>query len=207
MATLTGGSSLELLGGGAAAVLAIIGLTGYQPMFMTAIATILIGAALLAHGASVTARWADTMRRTAADRERKEIGGGLGTEILGGAVGIVLGILALANILPFTLLAVATLVFGGTIVAGAPAQAELARLVRDNDRRIGKFTYEAVEASSGAWVLVGLGAIVLGILALIHVGPPLTLVMVAMLAIGGAVFLGGTALTARFARRLAQHAT
>ncbi len=39
-ATLTGGSTLELIGGGGAVVLAIIGLTGFLPMYMTAIATI-----------------------------------------------------------------------------------------------------------------------------------------------------------------------
>src|SRR5215468_116334 len=56
-ATLAGGSSLELIGGGAAAVLAIIGLTGTLPFYMTPIATIAIGGALVAHGAAVTARW------------------------------------------------------------------------------------------------------------------------------------------------------
>lgn len=41
-ATLTGGSSLEMIGGGGAVVLAILGLVGFLP-FMTAIAAIAIG--------------------------------------------------------------------------------------------------------------------------------------------------------------------
>lgn len=65
--TLMGGSSLELLGGACAVVLSIIGLAGYLPIFMTAISTIAIGAALFAHGAAVTARWTGTMRRVAGD--------------------------------------------------------------------------------------------------------------------------------------------
>lgn len=204
-AALTGGSALELLGGGAAVVLAIIGLSGFLPVYMTAIATIAIGGALLAHGAAAAARYQDTVRRAAASRGQQiEVIGGLGSEVFGGAAGIALGILALANVIPFVLLAVAAIVLGGSILLGAPAQPDLARLAPDENRRVGRMTYEAVEGASGAMALVGIGAAVLGILALIHVGPPLTLVLVAMLAIGGALFLGGSALTARFARRLQQ---
>ena len=204
-ATLTGGSTLELLGGAAAVILAIIGLSGYLPLYMTAIATIAIGGALLAHGASVTARWTDTMRQAAADGvERVELAGGIGSELFGGACGIALGILALANVMPLVLPAVAAIVFGGAILLGAPAQPELARVASDRDRKIGRITYQAVEASTGTMVLVGVAAIVLGILALVSGGPALTLVMVAMLGVGGALLLTGGALTARFARHLHQ---
>jgi len=202
---LTGGSSVELVGGGVAVVLAIIGLTGSLPIYMASVATIAIGCALLAHGAAVTARWTDTIRRAVVDRsERLEVTGGIGSEILGGMCGIVLGILALAGAAPLVLLPVAAIVSGGAILLGAPAQPELARLAPDRDRRMNRITFEAVEASTGAMVLVGLGAVVLGILALIPVGPVLTLVMAAMLAVGGALLLTGGALTARFARHLRQ---
>lgn len=204
-ATLAGGSSLELIGGGGAAVLAIIGLTGTLPFFMSTIGTIVIGGALLAHGAAVTARWTDTMRRAAGDRaEQIEIGGGAGSEFLGGAGAIVLGILALAGVMPGALLPVAMIVVGGTILLSAPAQPEIARLASDRDRAMSRITHEAVEGTSGAMVLAGLGAIVLGILALVGIGPVYTLVLVALLAVGGALLLGGSALTARFARQLHQ---
>jgi hypothetical protein len=204
-ATVTGGSSLEMIGGGAAVVLAIIGLSGYLPIYMTAIATIAIGAALVAHGASVSARWADAMRRVAAQRkERTEIATGLGSEVFGGACGIALGILALANIMPFVLLAVAAIVLGGAILLAAPAEPDIAKLAGYSELKGEQVTYRAVEGSSGAMLVAGIGSIVLGILALIRVGPPLTLVLISMLAVGGAVFLSGGALTARFARRL-QH--
>ncbi|HEX8115363.1 MAG TPA: hypothetical protein VF516_46875, partial [Kofleriaceae bacterium] len=163
------------------------------------------GGALLAHGAAVTARWTDTMRRAAGDRaEQVEIGGAAGSELLGGAGAIVLGILALAGVMPLVLLPVATIVIGGTILLGAPAQPEIARLAPDRDRRMSRITYEAVEGASGGMALAGLGAIVLGILALLRVGPVYTLVQVAMLVVGIALLVGGSALTARFARRLQQ---
>lgn len=204
-ATLTGGSSLELLGGAVAVVLAIIGLSGFMPLHMASIATIAIGAGLLAHGASVAARWADAARLAAADRiERVEVAGSAGSEVLGGATGVVLGILALAGVMPFMLLASAAIVFGGTILLSAPGHPDLARLATDRDRQIGRITRDAIEATTGAMVLAGIGAIVLGILAVIRVGPALELAMVAMLAVGGALLLTGGALTARFARRLQQ---
>ena len=206
VATMTGGAGLEVIGGGAAVVLAIIGLAGYLPMYMTAIATITIGAGLLAHGAAAAARWNDTVRRAGFNRnERLEVSSGLGSEVFGGAVAIALGILAMAGVVPFTLLAVSAIVVGGAILIGAPAQPELARVARDPDHRYDRATYEAVEGTSGAMALAGIGAAVLGILALIGIGPALTLVMISMLAVGGAMFLGGSALTARFARGL-QHA-
>ncbi len=204
-ATLAGGSSLELIGGGGTAVLAIIGLCGTLPFYMTTIATIVIGGALLAHGAAVTARWTDTMRRAAGDRaEQVEIGGGAGSEFLGGAGAIVLGILALAGVMPLVLLPVAMIVVGGTILLGAPAQPEIARLAPDRDRRMSQITHEAVQGTSGGMVLAGLGAIVLGILALVGVGPVYSLVQVSLLAVGIALLLSGGALTARFGRRLQQ---
>jgi hypothetical protein len=67
-----------------------------------------------------------------------------------------------------------------------------------------RITRDAVEGASGGMVLAGLGAIVLGILALVGVGPVYTLVQVALLAVGIALLISGGALTARFARRLQQ---
>ena len=194
-ATMTGGSSLELIGGAGAVVLAIIGLAGYWPLYMAAIATIAIGGALLAHGAAASARVASTLRDISG-RDRVELGSGLGGEVLGGAAGVTLGILALVGIAPMVLLSVAAIVVGGAILIGAPAQPNLPGV---------RGSHQAIEGTSGAMALAGAGAVVLGILALLKVGPVLTLVMVAMLAVGGALFLEGSALTARFARRL-QHA-
>jgi hypothetical protein len=201
-ATITGGSSLEALGGAGAVVLAILALSGILPFFLTAIATIAIGGALLAHGLAVAARWNDTVARVGAETERVELAGGMSSEVLGGAAGIALGILALANVIPMVLLPIAAIVLGGSILLATPAQPEVARLAREPDAKYDRITYEGVQATSGAMALAGAGAVVLGILALLHVGPVLVLSVIAMLAVGGAELLSGGALTARFAHNL-----
>ena len=203
LGVLTGGASLEVIGGAAAVVLAIIALTGTLPFYLTAIATICVGGALLSQGAAIGARWRDTVQRLGGRTETAEMTGGIAAETLGGACGVVLGILALANVYPLVLLPIAALVFGGTMLIGSPAQAELGELSPDRDRRYERIEREAMRASGGMMALVGIGGGVLGLLALIHVGPALTLAMVAMLVFGGGVLLSGGALATKFGRRLA----
>lgn len=204
-ATMVGGSSLELIGGGGALVLSIIGLIGGWPLYMTSISSIAIGGALLAHGGAVTARLADTMRRAGDARaEQAEIAGGASSEFIGGGGALTLGILALANVAPLILLPIAAIVVGGAILLGAPAQPAIARLVPGRERPMSRITYEAVEGASGTMVLSGLASIVLGILALVGVGPVFTLVLVAMLVVGGSLLISGSAMTTRFTRRLMQ---
>ena len=199
-----GGSSLESIGGLAAAVLAVIGITGFQQVNMLSIACIVTGIALLAHGGSIVARWHDVLHRLEGDRfDRSELIGGIGTEMFGGAVGLVLGVLALANVRPFTLLPVAAIVFGGSLLLGGAAQPDLEALVPEYDPRYRRITRTAIEASGGVMVMVGIAAAVLGILALLEVGPVMTLPLVGMLCIGAALLMAGGALTARFARRFA----
>ncbi|MGE5184154.1 MAG: hypothetical protein ACM31C_18925 [Acidobacteriota bacterium] len=201
-AVFTGGASLEVIGGAAAVVLAIIGLAGAYPVWMLSIATICAGGALLAEGGSIAARWNDVMRQLGGDTsERAEVVGGIGTEVIGGAAGIVLGILALVGVMPFVLLSVAAIVFGGSLLLGGAAQPELDALVPERDARLRRITRGAIQASGGVMVMVGIAAAVLGILALLSVGPIVTLSLIALLCVGGALLVGGGALTARFARR------
>lgn len=198
---LTGGASLEVIGGAGAVVLAIIALTGTLPFYLTAIATIAIGGALMSQGAAIAARWRETVLRVGGRDEQFELGSGIAAETLGGACGVVLGILSLAHIYPNYLLPIAAMVFGGTLLIGSPSQAELANLGADRYDRVMR---EAVRASSGVMALVGIGAGVLGLLALIKVGPAFTLTMVAMLIFGGGLLLSGGTLAAKFGRRFAR---
>jgi hypothetical protein len=201
--TIAGGSSLEVLAGAGAIVLAIIGLIGYYPFYMASIATIAVGAALLVYGGAIAARWSDTVRRLRRTDEEL-VAGGVGTEIVGGIAGIILGIIALAGILPFTLLAVAAIVLGGSVLLGGAAQPDVAIFSFDRDPRIERVTRRSVETSGGVMVLVGAAAVVLGILALVQIGPALALATVAMLALGAGLLLAGGATAARFGRRLTQ---
>jgi len=204
---VTGGASFEAIGGAAAIVLAIIGLAGYLPFYMTAISAIAVGAGMLVHGVTVAARWRDTIERFRRERnEELAFAGGIGTETVGGACGVVLGILALANVMPGVLLPVAAIVLGASALLAGPAQPQLAQLARDRDPRFEDAFHDAVRATTGVDVLVGAGAIVLGILALLGIGPAMTLTMVSMLALGVGLLLAGGALAARFGRQL-RHAS
>src|SRR5690606_29009125 len=116
-----GGTVAEAIVGAAAVVLAVLGLANIWPGYMASIATIAVGAALLFQGGAVAARYSDLAKRTGAS----EIGGGVSAEILGGAAGIALGVLALLNIMPATLTPVAIIVFGGALIIGSAATARL----------------------------------------------------------------------------------
>lgn len=197
---LAGGSSLETLGGLAAVILAILGFSR-APVIMGACATIAIGIALLALGASIMARWRHALQRTKGTRlDRRELAEGVSTEVFGGVVGIVLGVLALTGVVPTVLLPVAAIVFGGSLLLGGTLQPDLVYLSPERNPKYARLTYSAIQASGGIMVLVGVASAVLGILALVEVGPPLGLALVAMLSIGFALVLAGSSLTVRFLR-------
>jgi hypothetical protein len=195
---LAAGSAVEALGGAAAAVLAILGLATLFPMTLSAVATIAVGAALLAEGAAIASRYA---RLLAASEQTRlgavEIGGGMSAEFVGGAAGVVLGLLALLSVAPITLTAVAVIVFGGALLLGCGT---VSRVSPESGAHTG-VGHEVVMAASGAQVLVGLGSIVLGIVALVGIVPE-TLILVALLSVGTTIVLSGSAIAARLATLL-----
>lgn len=199
---LAGGSTLETLGGLAAVILGVVGFQE-RPIEMCAVATIAIGVALLSQGASIMARWRHAVGRLQGTKpDRNELVEGVSTEVFGGFVGIVLGILALAGIRPAVVLPVAAIVFGGSLLLGGATQPDLVYLAPDRNPRFARLTFSAIQTSGGIMVLVGVAAAVLGILALLDVGPPISLSLVAMLSIGFSLLFAGGALTARFVHRL-----
>jgi hypothetical protein len=195
-ATLERGTQLELLAGAVGLVAAIAGLAGAVPIAAASIATIAVGTALLAQGGTTAARWREADHIP--DTERAEALG-IGTEVAGGLASIVLGALALIGVMPRELLASAMLVLGASLLLGGPAQPEL---VRDLVPRRWRITREGVRTSSGAMVMAGLAAIVLGILALVG-GPAraVVLALVAVLCIAAALALSAAVLARRIPRR------
>jgi hypothetical protein len=187
----------EAFGGAIGVVLAILGLAGVLPEYMAAIASIAIGAALLAQGGALAARWSH-LHSEAAGIETAEIGTGMSAELFGGAVGVALGVLALVGVAPQYLLPIALIVFGGTLLLGTATEADLAQLARPNALEAGKakLVREATVAASGTQLLVGIAAVVLGIVGL--VGPARLLVtLVGMLVVGGSILLTGATLGGR----------
>jgi hypothetical protein len=182
-------------------VLAIIGLAGGLPSAMMSIATIVLGGAILLDAMAIGGRYERLVRDTWGVEGRTskvQVGSGLSAEALAGIAGVVLGILALLGIMPETLCAVALIVFGGGLMLGSMARgrfnstsaAHYAGAVSSTAMRAFE---EATTVAAGGDVLIGIGAVVLGILALLGIYP-LTLVLVGFLGVGGAVMLGGSVL-------------
>ena len=198
-----GGATTEAFGAAAAIVLAIIGLAGVLVDPMMAVATIVLGVAVVMDAAAVGARFERIVSALAASEgarvARAEIGGGISAGTFGGIAGIVLGILALLGLAPTSLCSVALIVFGAALLFGSVEKKRIASI------RTGTYGFtegtrrtidEAIGASAGGDVMMGIGAVVLGILALLGLDAA-TLVLVGYLGVGATVLLSGSAFGAR----------
>ena len=128
MGRLASGSIMEAVVAIGAIVLSIIGLAGMLSNVMAAIATIIIGGALLVEGGAIGSdygRLISESREESGGFDAVELGGGLTAEFLGGIAGIVLGILALFGTAPTVLMPAAVIVFGAALLLGSAAAAEL----------------------------------------------------------------------------------
>jgi hypothetical protein len=175
-------------------VLAVLGLLNVVPEAMMAIATIVVGVAILLQGAQTVGEYSRLIAAgPGAQAIAGTLSGGVTLEFLSGGVGIVLGILALFSHTP-TLAPAALIVFGATLllsgaivarraaepsgVVGASPQAQAAQAI----------AAQMAAVTSGAEIMIGIAGIVLGILALVPIhGAILTLV--GLLAVGGALLM------------------
>lgn len=196
------GSAVAALCGLGAVVLTILGLAGMAPTPLCSIAVICAGAALAFEGGSISAKYHEIIEASGGSKKHAaEVESGMSAEMLGGIAGIVLGILALIGLVPVLLVEIAAIVFGATLLLGSGTQHRLNQMInlRPTDQHAAHVAHEAVATATGADVLIGIGAIVLGILGLVgiaaHVAPVLALV--AILAVGVAELLSGSAVGAR----------
>lgn len=176
-----GGSILEVLAGVGAVVLAIIGLADVSRFGMTGAATIVVGAALMLEGGALLATLRG-LRRHGPRGMKAQLGGPASIAILGGVAGIVLGALALAGIASELFLAIAAIVYGGTLILASMGTARA-------HAEVG----EGGETASGLELLAGVVAVTLGILALFDVAP-MVLTLIALLAVGATVLVSGSSL-------------
>lgn len=185
---IEGGVGLEAAAGAATVALAILALAGVVPADLMAIAVIVGGAGLLIRGASVGSRIRRLMARTRDQLEEVELVTGIGAEAVAGIGGVVLGILALIGLDPGVLVAAAVVAFGAALFIGAGSKRATTAALRSSDSSTARVV---AEGDAGAEILIGLGVAVLGILALISVGPAATLSLVGLLALGGGMLLDG----------------
>jgi hypothetical protein len=194
--TVIGGSSTEALTGAGAVVLAILGLAHIAPQMMVAVAAIALGAALIMDGAAVAAEYSRILAESGDGKiSKSELGGGLSTQVVGGVAAVVLGVLALLNIEATTLLAIAAIVLGVTVISsgGVTTRLNALKIEASDEHEVAKrVAHEALTTATGTDILVGLAAVVLGILALVGIAPT-TLTLVAMLALGASILLTGGA--------------
>ena len=182
----------ETVGAIAIIVLSIIGLAGTAPAVMLSIATIVIGAAILMQGANTASEYAELFAVEGAGLSRPgAVGGGITLEFLAGGAGVVLGILALLTPATGVLSAAALIVFGSTLLlsAGATARAsEIQTEAASLSVSARALLRQTAGVASGAQIMIGITAIVLGILALVglHEG---ILILVGQLAIGAALLM------------------
>jgi hypothetical protein len=188
------GSYSEALGGIAAIVLTILGLAHVAPIFLVAIATVAVGAALVIHSINLIQEFV----RVLAQPRIAELGGtSAGSlELLGGAAGIVLGVLALLNIDPVDLVAIAAIGYGSSLLMSSSSASRmmLARIEMAYDDQVRRrLASEIVISSTVSQALSSLAAIVLGILALAGFSS-IILVLIALLSLGTVILLNGAAL-------------
>ncbi len=200
--TVLAGSIAEGVAGGAAIVLAVVGLSNIASNLMLYIATIAIGAALLLEGGAVSFRFSELVRAThSGPMQEAELGVGVTAEFLGGVVGIILGVLALLSMAPLVLVPVATIVFGATLIMGSGATVRLNALEYEGaaeKTRLMRISHEAVSAAAGVQLLLGLATVVLGILAVTGTAP-VVLSLTALLVVGVSGFMDAAAIAARMA--------
>jgi hypothetical protein len=205
------GGFVDAIGGLTTIVLGVLGLAGVAPTMMIGIATVVFGAALLIQGGTMLSEYAQIIFPPGAKATSVDHFGGnsLSVVFLVGAAGIVLGVLALLKIHAMDLTPIAVIAFGTALVLSSNAVWHLHSLKHALIRSATQSTEgesklagieilasEMASGSAGLQALVGLAAIVLGILALAGTGiDSAVLILVAFLALGATLVLTGSALS------------
>lgn len=189
------GSTIDAIGGVTVVVLAIVGLAGIGPSYMLSIAAIVLGGSLLFQGGLMTAEYSEILSSLKGGSSL-EFGGGIGAEGLAGISAVILGVLALFGLNPAILMSVAAIVLGGGLVlsSGVALRFNSVKIdLAEGTSEAKTVAREALSAASLTQVFVGMGAAILGILAVIGINP-MVLSLVAMLAVGASTVLTGGAL-------------
>lgn len=196
--TMANPITVGIVGIGAVA-LAILGLAKVFPQMLASVAVIAVGIGLAFEGGAISARYAFLIGEGVKSEAIRV--GGITSLFVAGAAGIALGILALVGVYPTTLIPVAAVVFGAAIILDSGTNERLSILElhhRAGERStIGEgVVRQAAQSSASLQVLAGAGAVVLGILGLIHI-VPIVLSLIAFLSIGAVNLLSSPMISSR----------
>lgn len=179
--------------GAAAAVLGILGLAGVLPMILAEVAVILVGASYVGAQGTGAARYEPALSESERLQLRTlPLTGAVGGEFVGGVAAALLGLLALLGVASGPVLAIAVILLGAVaIMNGRSHERVTAFMIETSDAspRVKAIAREASSTSMGALLLVGMGAVALGILALVITSSTVPLVLVASLALGFGILL------------------
>lgn len=206
--TATVGPMTEGAAGIAVIVLAVLGLASISPGVLASVAVIVIGVGLLIESANTGIEYSRVMSQGASGAavETAELGADVTVELMAGIAGIVLGVLALLTAgSVMHLLPAALIVFGGTLLL-AGFSATTIRTVRGiesaTDAPLITMQSELAPAR-GLQVLIGVSAIVLGILSFV-LSAGGTLMMVGFLVVGAALLATSANFTQSFMKLLSR---
>ena len=175
----------------AAIVLAVIALAGISAPILAAIITIVIGVGLMVQAFNSAAEGSKAAPAgLAASGPTSEVGGEVMVDCLTGITGIVLGVLALVGINAPHLIPVALIVFGGALLLGGAVQMRprTAPVAVTATGQVQVVSHQGSAAAGGMEIMVGIAAIVLGILSLIFMSS-WVLVLVGFIAVGAALLM------------------
>lgn len=199
------GAVVEGIGALAAVVLAILGIVGLVPVYMAAIAAIVIGAALLAQATAVASEYTALLGRVAGGALGSvELGAGMTAEFVIGGSTVTLGILSLVGIHPMVLLPCAVIAIGAALILTSGTTTRLNDLkleAAEAGTLAQSVSRAAVSGATGVQVLAGFAAGVLGIIALVSVDA-MQLILVGFLVAGAASALSATALSGKMLQSL-----
>ncbi|HKI44687.1 MAG TPA: hypothetical protein VKA08_05045 [Balneolales bacterium] len=198
---LSGGTMLEAIGGIAAIALTILSLAGLMPVLLTSIAVIAIGAALFMEGTSIAAEYRDLLASTSNNQlSAEELGSGISIEFVAGIGAIALGILSLVGVATFTLLPISAIVLGAGVLLSSGTKSRLNSTkirMADVSNTANAIARDIASTSIAGELFIGVGAMTLGILALIGLSP-MMLTIIGILGVGTSSAMSGSALSGRF---------
>ncbi|MFZ1932593.1 MAG: hypothetical protein WCB27_17015 [Thermoguttaceae bacterium] len=181
-------ATVGVIGGIATLILTIIGLSGLVPAYLLGVSCIVVGATFLMLAASGIT-WARMFRFGQRQETWNQIllRMGVFAAIAAGFAGITLGILNLVFPALVSLTAISVIALGAGLIWHSTVMANVGRFTRDSvAEHRGSFGGTALSLAPVREFLVGTGAVVLGILALLGI-VPVTLTLVGLLMLGAAL--------------------
>jgi hypothetical protein len=192
------GPLTEGAAGIAVIVLAILALAAVSPGLLTAIATIVVGVGLFIEATSTGIEYSRSTSAVQTDVEVAQLGADVSVEMLAGIVGVVLGVLALIGAATaMSLLPAALIVFGGALILAGMSATRIGQISATESAGPNITWRSDLAPSRGLQVLIGVSAVVLGILAYVLPTGGVLLV-VGLLAVGAALLATSANFTRSF---------